>query len=330
MAKTVVALYDQISEAQDAIRDLEDNGFSREDISLVATDSAREQASDMDTGGGGDAVNTGALGGAGVGAALGGAAGLMVGLGALAIPGIGPILAGGPLVTTLAGAGMGAVAGGLVGALIGLGIPEEDANAYTEGVRRGGTLLTVHTPDDRADLAANVLNRYSPVNVQQRTSGWRQAGWTRFDADAGPFRRYDREADREHSLDTGTTGAADLDREQNRYGEHLAERDLTTGERDTEDGRTTYDTASGFDLYEIDFRRHFDRTFATTGYGYDRYRPAYVYGYDLHRSSDCNGDCRWEDVESNARRDWEQTHPSNAWEEFKEAVREGWMALAGH
>jgi hypothetical protein len=130
---------------------------------------------------------SGAAAGAGIGAVLGGLAGLLVGLGALAIPGIGPIIAAGPLATTLAGAGLGAATGGLVGALADAGIPEGEAGVYAEGVRRGGTLVTVRAGEDMVSRATEIMNRYTPVDINQRTTEWRDSGWSGFDANAGPY-----------------------------------------------------------------------------------------------------------------------------------------------
>ena len=93
------------------------------------------------------------------GAALGGATGLLAALASLAIPGVGPIIAGGVLGTTLAGAGIGAAAGGLIGALTSLGLSEEDARYYEEGIRSGGTLVTVHDNARTAD-AVRVLEQF--------------------------------------------------------------------------------------------------------------------------------------------------------------------------
>jgi hypothetical protein len=83
----------------------------------------------------------------------------------------------------------------------------------------------------------------------------------------------------------------------------------------------------GFDRYEPEFRRDYQTRYANTPYGYNDYRSAYLHGYTLHHESDCNGDCRWEDIEPEARSEWERSHPNNAWQEFKDAVREGWQAL---
>lgn len=186
MAKTVVGLFDKLEDARRAIEDLTDSGFDRRDISLVASDPNREYQGQMTEDEGN--VAGGTVAGAGIGAVLGGLGGLLVGLGALAIPGIGPVIAAGPLVSALAGAGIGAAAGGLIGALVDLGIPEQDANYYAEGVRRGGALVTLKTSDELADEAADILNRHNPVDVERRVSHWReQEGWTGYDREAQPY-----------------------------------------------------------------------------------------------------------------------------------------------
>lgn len=184
--KTVVGMYDQFEDARRAIEGLHDAGFEKDDISLIMRDRegkfSKELDQDQMRDTGQQDVKEGATKGAGIGAALGGLGGLLVGLGALAIPGIGPVVAAGPIVSALAGAGVGAVAGGVVGALVDLGIPEEHAEYYAEGVRRGGSLVLVRTEDMMADQAADILNRYHPVDVQERVNNWRtQENWQGFD-----------------------------------------------------------------------------------------------------------------------------------------------------
>ena len=125
--------------------------------------------------------------GAGTGAVLGGAAGLLAGIGALATPGVGPVVAAGALATTLAGAGVGAAVGGLVGALVEAGIAREHADIYAEAVRRGGTLVTVRTDDGLSDRVSDILNRHSPVDVEECAESWWQAGWKGFDERAEPY-----------------------------------------------------------------------------------------------------------------------------------------------
>jgi uncharacterized protein (TIGR02271 family) len=173
MAKTVVALYDDVDQAHRAIRDLVDSGFSRDDISLLTRDT-REETGRRETGE--SKVGEGAGAGAGIGAIIGGAGGLLVGLGALVIPGIGPLLAAGPLAAALAGAGVGAGVGALAGALVGLGIPEQDAEYYSEGIRRGGTLVTVQTSDEMTTQAVDILEHYNPVDIERRSAEWQAQG----------------------------------------------------------------------------------------------------------------------------------------------------------
>jgi len=192
--KNVVGLFDTSSDAQAALRDLKSAGFSGNDISFVANNS-RGEYGDYDTttrDGTATEAEEGAGFGATGGAVLGGLAGLLVGLGALAIPGIGPVVAAGTLATTLGstalGAGLGAAAGGLVGALVGAGVPEEHANVYAEGVRRGGALLTVHAnSDEEADRAADIMDRHNVVDIDRRGEEYRSGGFSRFDENAGTY-----------------------------------------------------------------------------------------------------------------------------------------------
>lgn len=182
MAKTLTALFDTYTEAQRAVHDLIDQGFSRDDISLISQKPDGTDASV--TGQEYIEESSGIAAGAGMGAALGGVGGLLLGLSALAIPGVGPIVAAGPLAAALMGAGLGAAAGGLMGALTDLGVPETEAGYYAEGVRRGGVLVLVGTEDTMAERAATILNHHNPLDLNERVTQWRQSGWTRFDPEA--------------------------------------------------------------------------------------------------------------------------------------------------
>jgi hypothetical protein len=204
MEKTVVALFDNLDTAQTAVKELLNNGFARDDISVIRTNQQGDYTSgNMVEPGEGDA--SGAAAGAGIGAVLGGLAGLLVGLGALAIPGVGPIIAAGPIATTLAGAGIGAATGGLVGALADTGLPEKEAGAYAEGVRRGGTLVTVRVDEDQVGKATEVLDRFTPVDINQQAGEWQSSGWSGYDANAGPYSGSTGESDAEQS-DTAMAG----------------------------------------------------------------------------------------------------------------------------
>ncbi|MFC7540541.1 hypothetical protein ACFQU2_15130 [Siccirubricoccus deserti] len=117
---------------------------------------------------------------------VGGGAGLLAGIGALAIPGLGPIVAAGWLVAALTGAGVGAAAGGLLGALTEAGVGDEHAHVYAEGVRRGGNLVTLRTDDSRATEAEAILARHNAVDAEERGASYRSGGWTGYDEAATP------------------------------------------------------------------------------------------------------------------------------------------------
>lgn len=188
MTTTVSRLYDNYSDAQQAVRDLEAAGVSSSDISIVANNSESwfdGSKVDRDRDGVDDRAE-GAGKGAGIGAGLGGAAGLMAGLGMLAIPGLGPVVAAGWLAATAVGAAAGAATGGVIGALTEAGVSEEDANVYAEGVRRGGTLVSARVPDGDRSRLEGILDR-SAVNIGDRGIAYRQSGWQRFDTSSSPY-----------------------------------------------------------------------------------------------------------------------------------------------
>src|SRR5215212_1046324 len=180
MAKTVVGLFDDRAAAQNAVRELMSEGFRGEEVSVVSKkpdgkgveveyveEDGHKQIEDMAKG-------------AGTGAAIGGAAALLLSLTALSIPGIGPVLAAGPLAALIAGAGIGAAAGGLVEGLTRLGVEDDDADTYAEGLKRGGTLVTVNTDDHHANLAVGVMRRLGAVEIDKRAAEWREGGWQGF------------------------------------------------------------------------------------------------------------------------------------------------------
>ncbi len=179
MATNVVGLFDDRNAAQAVVQDLMNEGFSRENISVVATDpEGKFQKSSVNDEG--SLAGEGAVSGATTGAIVGGIFGLLVGVGALAFPAIG-LVAAGPLSGLLTGAGIGALSGGVLGGLIGLGIPEEHAHTYAEGIRRGGVLVTVQADDLRADRAADIMERDGAVDVEERTAAYRSQGWDKYD-----------------------------------------------------------------------------------------------------------------------------------------------------
>jgi len=147
---TVVGLFTDRSDAESAIRELKDAGFSERQIGVAMRDRNEQRELMEDTG-------TTTAEGAAVGAVSGGVIGGLIGLlGSLLIPGVGPIVVGGVLASTLAGAGVGAAAGGIIGALMGLGVPEADAEHFDTGLRSGGVIVTVDA-GDRVPQAIAIL-----------------------------------------------------------------------------------------------------------------------------------------------------------------------------
>jgi uncharacterized protein (TIGR02271 family) len=201
MAKTLVSLFDNFSEAQSVVQDLISNGFARDDISLAANDATGEYAQYKDASG-----MSGTATGAATGAVIGGIGGLLVGLGAFTIPGIGPIIAAGPLITTLTGAAAGAITGGLIGALTDVGVPEEEAGYYAEGVRRGGTLVTVRAEDHLVDRAVEIMEGHHAVDIDQRAAAWRESGWQSYDPQAKPYTAEEIARERDQYRTWGTGG----------------------------------------------------------------------------------------------------------------------------
>jgi hypothetical protein len=176
MMKTVAGLFSGRNQAEQALQQLRSAGFDPQRVSVIARDPERARDVAAETGA---EVPTSAAGGAGIGAVLGGVAGWLVGIGALAIPGIGPVIAAGPIAAALGtagataavGAGAGAVAGGLVGALTGWGFSESEAREYEGRVGRGDILLAVQVPDDQdTGRAEDMLRRAGGDRVSTSAS----------------------------------------------------------------------------------------------------------------------------------------------------------------
>lgn len=179
VARTITRLYDSYDAAEQIVRDLEAAGVSHGDISVVGNEHKDTSDGSRDTEAG---TGTGAGTGATLGTLVGGGAGLLAGLGALAIPGVGPIVAAGWLVAALTGAGVGAAAGGLFGSLTGAGVNEADAHVYAEGIRRGGTLVTVRTDEMQAGRIEDIMAaRGGHVDVATRRADYQAEGWKEYD-----------------------------------------------------------------------------------------------------------------------------------------------------
>jgi hypothetical protein len=179
MTRTMTALFDDYDSAVEAVRRLKQAGIPDAQISMVSGSEKHRSLTRSDRD---DDTVSDAGKGAAIGGAIGGGAGLLAGLGMLAIPGLGPVVAAGWLASTLAGLAAGATTGGLIGALVDTGLSEDEAHAYAEGIRRGGTMVSVRVDDALAQRALDILDDEGTVNMDQRTTQWRKEGWGgRFD-----------------------------------------------------------------------------------------------------------------------------------------------------
>jgi hypothetical protein len=197
------AIFATRSAAESAVDRLIAAGFSNQDVSVLMSDntSSREFATEKNT-----KAPEGTATGVGVGGVVGGTLGLLAGLGALAIPGVGPLIAAGPIMGALAGLGVGGAVGGLVGALVGMGIPEYEAKRYEGRVKDGGILVSVHCDtSEEISRAKDVLKQAGGEDIA--SSGEKSV------------------SSHTASTDKGHTDADRLDTAR----ERVYERDVTTG-----------------------------------------------------------------------------------------------------
>jgi hypothetical protein len=150
----VFGIYPSYATVESGVDGLKAAGFSNRDISVLFPESSGTHDFAHEKG---TKAPEGATAGAGTGVVLGGALGWLLGVGALAIPGLGPFIAAGPIMAALAGAGVGGTVGGIAGALIGMGIPEYEAKRYEGRVKDGGILLSVHSDSSEWTKRAKLI-----------------------------------------------------------------------------------------------------------------------------------------------------------------------------
>src|SRR5580693_10179707 len=163
MAKAVICIAKSEEQATRIVDDLKAAGFSNNDVSVLLPDRAgsRDFAHEHHT-----KAPEGAATGAVAGGVTAGVLGWLVGIGTLAIPGVGPLIAAGPILAALSGAAAGGAVGGLAGALIGLGIPEYEAKRYEGAIRNGNILISVHTEDSKErDAAKKIFENASAKDI---------------------------------------------------------------------------------------------------------------------------------------------------------------------
>lgn len=165
--KTVIGIVDTETQADRIVASLQGSGFSTNDISVLLPDrrGTRDFAHEHNT-----KAPEGAVAGVAGGSVVGGTLGLLAGIGALAIPGLGPFIAAGPLMAALSGAAVGGAVGGVAGALIGMGIPELEAKKYEGKLRSGNILIAIHVDNsDEQDRAKEILKRENAHDISSTT-----------------------------------------------------------------------------------------------------------------------------------------------------------------
>jgi hypothetical protein len=190
-------IYKDRATAETAVDRLLAEGFSNQDVSVLMSDNSgsKDFATEKNT-----KAPEGTTTGVGVGGAVGGTLGLLAGIGALAIPGVGPLIAAGPIMAGLAGLGIGGAVGGLVGALVGMGIPEYEAKRYEGRVKDGGILLSVHcNTSEEISKAKDILKETGAEDIA--SSGEKSVSTHGVDTDRQATDRNDTDRIRPSSVD---------------------------------------------------------------------------------------------------------------------------------
>jgi uncharacterized protein (TIGR02271 family) len=279
--EVVVGVFHAQDQAREAIGALKDAGFGGNDISVLLPDKDQTRDVAADTG---TRAGTGAATGAVAGGILGGLGGWLVGIGALAIPGVGPFIAAGAFASALGGAALGAGVGAVAGALVGMGVPKEEAEWYEQEVHSGRALVTVRA-DGRYDEAQALLRRYGAYDIQSREAGATSAGTS------------------------GSRAGASV--------EQTAPIQRTAVDQPS-------GTASGrWEDALPQYRQRWQQRYGAQGGRWDEYEPSYYYAWQMHNDPRYRGRS-WAQVEPELRRDWETRYPDKPWDGAREVIRETW------
>ncbi|NLG97824.1 MAG: hypothetical protein GX491_10720 [Chloroflexi bacterium] len=316
MTRTVVGLFEAFNTAQKVVRELVESGFARETISLIASDAEGRFSSQLLEGpeiegeGTSDSVTEGAE----MGVNLGGVSGLLSGITTFTITDLGPVIAAGPLIAALRGRRD----GGMTAALTRSGVPEKDADIFVEGIRKGGTLVIIYTGNEASDRAAAVMNRHSPMDLDQIKSEQSKRREDDEHLDTFSFQKYEPpEPLREASsrLDYGPGARSFLpgqavsayDREKADMGRY---QDFTTGD---------------WSVYESRFREDFNRRMGSRLERWEDFRDIYRYGFERGADTRYAGHT-WETARSELRFEWELRNPQRRWDEDEVYIHQGWLA----
>ena len=231
-----------------------------------------------------------------------------------------------------------------------------DTHVYTEAINRGNCVLTFVTDDqDKVERAADIIEGYGPIDIDEYESQWRASGWTGAEtlrstgyqtagasmqsggAGSSSGTQSGASSSGTPAAGTATTAFSWTASTQGTTGAGSQQRDTTTGAPDVRVGERTGQTGGVRVYSRLDqnqqgpfgadedsyYRAHYSSQMAALGGSYTDYEPAYRYGASMAGSPDYTG-AKWDEVESRLRTNWETGHPGSAWERFKAAVRHGW------
>ena len=260
---------------------------------------------------------------------LGGLAGLLVGVGALAIPGIGPLLAAGPLAATLAGGAIGATAGGIVGALVHHGVPEDNAGVYGTAVERGGILLTVKTTKKREAEIRHILEQNGLKGTEYHRSQWEKNPDFEYDIEKSTDVSTHQTENRDKVKVDGKAGGTAVGGTAGAVVGAMVGGPIGAAVGAVAGSAIGGAAGSAGDYKEVEpeLRSHYETNYkGKTKATWDQASPAYQYAWESYEKPEYRGKS-WDEVNTHLKSNWSG---KGKWEEYEPIVRGAWEHRAQH
>jgi len=318
----VYGIYSHRSQAEAGVDRLIGAGFRKEDISVLMQDNSgtKDFAHTKET-----KAPEGTTAGVIAGGAIGGTFGLLVGIGALAIPGLGPLIAAGPIIGALTGVGSGGVVGGIIGALIGMGIPEYEAKRFEGHIRKGGILASVHCDNGEwVSKAKSLLKQTGADDVSSSSEA--KADFASSD------RPYSTSEPTNRKVSLGSLAERPPEPPAPVHQEVPVRQSVAAPAQPAlppSPSRVRVVPTSGQASLsdEADFRRHFESGPGALGRDYSAYGPAYCYGAEAANDLKYRGRS-FEEIEPELRSEYLRRNPGSSWDQVKDSVRYGWSKIS--
>jgi hypothetical protein len=315
----VYGIYSHRSQAEAGVDRLIGAGFRKEDISVLMQDNSgtKDFAHTKET-----KAPEGTTAGVIAGGAIGGTFGLLVGIGALAIPGLGPLIAAGPIIGALTGVGSGGVVGGIIGALIGMGIPEYEAKRFEGHIRKGGILASVHCDNGEwVSKAKSLLKQTGADDISSSSEA--KADFASSD------RPYSTTEPTNRKVSLGSLAERPPDPIPLPPDVPVRHSVPAPAQPASVPSRVRVVPTSGQATLsdEADFRRHFESGPGSLGRDYSTYGPAYCYGAEAANNLKYRGRS-FEEIEPELRSEYLRRNPGSTWDQVKDSVRYGWSKIS--